>query len=241
MTRNAKILSAIIVLAAVLFVFVAPELVNRGINWTASVLPESIGGKLPHVPVVPFRLGLDLVGGAHLLYEADFGSLGDVDRAEAMDGVRDVVERRVNFFGVAEPVVQVSGENRLIVEIAGVTDVNEAIRLIGETPSLDFREAGELDPQTGQPVQNATIGPDGKLQLDPWGGWEPTGLSGKHVRRASLVFDPQTRQPQVALELNEEGTKLFAEVTARNLGKPVGIFLDGQPIAFHGAGSHHRR
>src|SRR5512134_179171 len=117
MTRNAKIITAIIVVSAALFVFVMPAWINAGINRIASVLPESIGGKLPHVPDVPFRLGLDLVGGAHLLYEADFSSLGDVNRADAMEGVRDVVERRVNYFGVAEPVVQVSGDDRLIVEI----------------------------------------------------------------------------------------------------------------------------
>lgn len=227
-TRNGKILAAIIAISALLFVFVLPQAVNRSINWIASYLPTSIAGSFPHVPVVPFHLGLDLVGGAHLLYEADFSGLGDVSTADAMEGIRDVVERRVNYFGVAEPVVQISGTDRLIVEIAGVTDVNEAIKLIGETPFLEFRTPPTDD--QGNPIEQAPV-LDGELIADPWVDWQSTGLSGKHVRRASLVFDPQTRQPQVSLELNEEGTKLFAAITRENLGKPVGIFLDGVPIS----------
>jgi protein-export membrane protein SecD len=135
--------------------------------------------------------------------------------------VRDVVERRVNFFGVSEPVIQLSGTDRLIVEIAGVKDVNEAIRLIGETPFLEFKEQGE---------QAANV-VDGKVQLDANAGWKSTGLSGKQLTRASVTFDSQTRRPQVSLELNDEGAKLFGEITKRNLGKPVAIFLDGSPIS----------
>lgn len=222
MTRNAKILTGILVASAALLVFVAPQWVNRA----TGLLPDSAANVL-RVPEKPFVLGLDLIGGAHLLYEADFSGLGDVNKADAMAGVRDVVERRVNYFGVAEPVVQLSGENRLIVEIAGVTDVNQAIELIGATPFLDFRTEPPLDddPNTNLRVVN------GEVVVDPWGGWQPTGLSGKHLRRASLTFDSQTRQPQVSLELNEEGAVLFAQITRENLGKRVGIFLDGEPIS----------
>ncbi|MDZ4229796.1 MAG: peptidylprolyl isomerase, partial [Candidatus Veblenbacteria bacterium] len=89
------------------------------------------------------QLGLDLRGGAHLVYEADVSQVPDSERADAVEGVRDVIERRVNFFGVAEPVIQTSkvGESwRVIVELPGVTDTQEAIRLIGETPVLEFKE-----------------------------------------------------------------------------------------------------
>lgn len=88
----------------------------------------------------PFKLGLDLKGGTHLVYEADLTDIAPSQRGEALDGVRDVLERRVNAFGISEPQIQVSGENRIVIELAGVRDVNEAIKLIGETPLLEFKE-----------------------------------------------------------------------------------------------------
>ncbi|HUO75747.1 MAG TPA: protein translocase subunit SecD [Candidatus Paceibacterota bacterium] len=195
MSRNAKILTAVVLISLALFVFVAPQWVNK--------IPKV------HVPVVPFRLGLDLLGGAHLVYQADFTGLQDVSQPDAMQGIRDVVERRINFFGVAEPVVQVSGTDRLIVEIAGVTDVNQAIQLIGETPYLEFKDGGNTTDLTS---------------------WQSTGLTGKDVKKASLTFNAQN-QPQVSLQLTDAGAKLFAAITQRDLGKPVAIFLDGAPIS----------
>lgn len=212
MSRNAKFLTGIIIGSLLLFVFVAPQWVNRAVDAANKVLPSV--ATIPNVPEKDFVLGLDLLGGAHLLYEADFSGLGDVNQADAMQGVRDVVERRVNYFGVAEPVVQISGTDRLIVEIAGVQDVNQAIGLIGETPFLEFREeGGTADAQ------------------DPYGGYVSTGLGGKQLKRAQVTFDPQTGRPQVTLEFNDEGAKLFAQITRRNLGKTVAIFLDGAPIS----------
>ncbi len=193
MSSNAKILAAVAVVTLLLVVYVAPQWVNR--------IPGI------HVPTVPFRLGLDLLGGAHLEYQADFSGLQNADKAQAMQGIRDVVERRINYFGVAEPLVQVSGTDRLIVEIAGVTDVNQAIQLIGETPYLEFKE------------QNAK------------GEWVSTGLTGQGVSKASVTFSSQTSQPQVSLVLTSEGAKQFADITKRNLGKPVAIYLDGAPIS----------
>ncbi|MFH1456513.1 MAG: protein translocase subunit SecD [Patescibacteria group bacterium] len=90
-----------------------------------------------------FHLGLDLQGGTHLVYSADTSNINPEDRESAVEGVRDVIERRVNAFGVSEPVVQTNftgGEYRVIVELAGVKDVNAAIAMIGETPILEFKE-----------------------------------------------------------------------------------------------------
>lgn len=114
---------------------------NRGADWIADKTGQSI--KLPHVSEVPFRLGLDLQGGSHLVYQADMSEIPDGDKSSALEGVRDVIERRVNVFGVSEPIVQTSfsgGEHRVIVELAGIKDVNEAIEMIGETPLLEFKE-----------------------------------------------------------------------------------------------------
>ncbi|MBI1957000.1 MAG: protein translocase subunit SecD, partial [Candidatus Niyogibacteria bacterium] len=97
---------------------------------------------------LPFRLGLDLQGGAHLVYRADVSAIPSGDVKESMEGLRDVIERRVNAFGVSEPVVQVerSGvEDRLIVELAGVFDVGQAIQVIGFTPFLEFKSEREAD------------------------------------------------------------------------------------------------
>ncbi len=114
---------------------------NKATNWLAWKTNNYL--KLPHVKEIPFRLGLDLQGGTHLVYRADVSQVPEGEVDSAMEGVRDVIERRVNAFGVSEPLVQISksgGEERLIVELAGVKDVNAAIKMIGETPILEFKE-----------------------------------------------------------------------------------------------------
>ena len=170
--------------------------------------------------VRPFRLGLDLQGGTHLVYRADTASInGDI--GEAMAGLRDVIERRVNLFGVSEPIVQTestAGEQRLIVELAGVFDINQAIQVIGQTPYLEFRELAKGP--DGAPLATSSIS-----MID----FSPTDLTGQYVSRASLVFDPNTNQPQISLEFNDDGAKLFEAITERNVGQPLAIFLDGIP------------
>ena len=182
-----------------------------------------VGDKLSllkiHKPL-PFHLGLDLQGGTHLVYEGDFKDIGSADRKDAMNSVREVIEKRVNSFGVAEPVVQVVGDNRLIVDLPGVKDINEAIRQIGLTPFLEFRE---LNP-------NYQI-PQDQSKLDPLQMFKPTGLSGKHLNRSDVSFGSTDGSPRVTLTFNDEGKKLFGEITARNIGKPVAIFLDNQLIS----------
>jgi protein-export membrane protein SecD len=114
---------------------------NIGADKLAEITNNSI--KLPHTKEISFRLGLDLLGGTHLVYKADMSAVDSQDRVSALEGVRDVIERRVNVFGVSEPIVQTSitgSEYRVIVELAGIKDVNEAIEMIGETPLLEFKE-----------------------------------------------------------------------------------------------------
>lgn len=121
---------------------------NRLVQWSA--LP------VPTWEARPFRLGLDLLGGSELVYEADLTSIPSSGRSAALEGVRDVVERRVNALGVSEPVVQsvrTGGTYRVIAQLAGVRDVNEAIQEIGETPILEFKERPEVgaEGETGNP------------------------------------------------------------------------------------------
>lgn len=178
----------------------------------------------------PFRLGLDLSGGSHLIYKADVSALtGNVD--ESMEALRDVIERRVNLFGVAEPLVQVqkssfvSGEDeKLIVDLPGITNLDQAVEMIGQTPLLEFK----VESQNANDIQ---VGEDGNVNLDLANLFTSTELSGRYLKRAVLEFDPNTRQPLVSLQFDETGTKLFADITKNNIGKMVAIYLDGAPIS----------
>jgi protein-export membrane protein SecD len=275
------------------------------------------------------HLGLDLQGGAHLVYEADLSTINTPDKISSLNGARDVIEKRVNAFGVSEPVIQVSGNNRIIIELAGVFDIQEAITKIGETPLLEFKEPGsselsdeeknqiiqknaetkllaeqvlkrakngedfvtlvtEFSEDLGSKdnegiidfVQREMLAPeyaaaifdnlvDGKItdelvetqygyhiikkleektteegirevksqhilfMVQPLQGqfeWKNTELSGKQLKVSNVLFDNTTGNVQIGLEFNAEGKDMFAEITARNIGKPVGIFLDGEPI-----------
>lgn len=176
-----------------------------------------------------FRLGLDLQGGTHLVYQADLSKVPQADRDSAMAGVKDVIERRVNAYGVAEPSIEVSRGDRLVVELAGVKDVNQAIKMIGETPLLQFKE--EMNDaekaQVDQQLQGSQIPDQYKSILY----YKETGLSGQQLQKAAVNFDPNTYQPEVTLQFNNDGTKLFGDITTRNVGKKVAIFLDGTPIS----------
>jgi len=120
----------------------ASAIISFGDNYNQMVKKMEIN--LPIVKVIPFRLGLDLLGGTQLIYKADISAVPAADRGAAVDGARDVIEKRVNLFGVSEPLVQVNhganGEYRILVELAGIKDVSEAIKKIGETPLLEFKE-----------------------------------------------------------------------------------------------------
>lgn len=199
---------------------------------------------LPKVREVPFRLGLDLQGGTQLVYEADVKNVPDSDKSSALEGVRGVVERRVNVFGVSEPIVQVNktmaGNYRIIAELAGVKDVKEAIKMIGETPLLEFKEQSGSGAAVSIPsIDGLTIETDkaasSSVKINDQATTEPvwinTELTGKHLKRAVVNFNPNDGAPEVSLEFNDEGAKLFEDITARNIGRPVAIFLDGYPIS----------
>lgn len=191
----------------------------------------------------PFKLGLDLQGGTHLVYEADLSDVDAGEQNESMQGVRDVIERRVNLFGVSEPLVQInrSGDHyRLIVELAGIKDANQAIEMIGQTPTLDFRtERSQAETDEILREQNSIIAvAEGQditmeqlevLQENPY--FQPTELTGRYLAGSELHFDQQTYQAKVGLKFNDEGQELFEKLTGENIGKKIAIFLDGVPIS----------
>lgn len=179
----------------------------------------------------PFRLGLDLSGGTHLLYSADVSALLPNQVDDSMNALRDVIERRINLFGVGEPIVQVQtgsfgsgGDHRLSIELPGVTDIGKAVEMIGQTPFLEFRT------QSNEP-QKVTVDKDGKASLSVGDNFVPTALTGKYLKSAQLSFNQTTGEPIINLNFNDEGAKLFEEITKANIGKTVAIYLDGQPIS----------
>jgi len=203
---------------------------------------------LAYLPKFPFHLGLDLSGGSHLVYKADTKALPAGDVSSSMASLRDVIERRVNMFGVGEPIVQSStsgGEQRLIVDLPGVTDLAKAVALIGQTPVLEFKtEAREGTPayvaakDAQKKIQEdlaAGKQPDQALVIAADGFYENTPLTGRYLKKASVTFQQGRgsgfQEPTVALAFTAEGQALFGKITSENIGKTVAIYLDGAPLS----------
>lgn len=342
--KNGWIFSLIILFMVLVLVKTGDKQYNDFSNWLADKTGDVV--VLPKVKESPFRLGLDLQGGSQLIYRADVSEIPDADKDDLLDGVREVIERRVNTFGVSEPVIQVNktvdNDYRIIVELAGIKNVDDAIKEIGETPRLEFKEQddaeavideqslslmnnyndellnkskeilekineeqdfaqlaiannspialssdpsspgtendGDLgwisedsDLATYEIVKDFEVGfvseiietdnffnifkledkrqKEGssdyeysvrqislnKMTEDYLRGmsenWKNTELSGKNLKRAVIQFNQNNNLPEVSLEFDDEGAILFEEITARNVGRPVAIYLDDYPIS----------
>lgn len=185
-----------------------------------------------------FRRGLDLQGGTSVTLQADMKDVPENQRDAALDSAKNVIERRINFLGVSEPVVQTSkagNDYRILVEIPGVTDVNQAVQLVGQTAKMTFWEEGPpLASGSAETASEAAIAaaagkPLGVPQLlGPTA--KQTELSGNDLKQASVVFDPNTGKPQVELQFTSEGADKFGNITERNVGKIIAIALDEQLI-----------
>ena len=187
----------------------------------------------------PFRLGLDLSGGTHLVYQADVSKVDPASVSDSMAALRDDVERRVNTFGVSEPLVQTeqaaalsSKESayKLIVELPGVTDVDEAVKSIGATPLLDFRLV-TADQMRAYEASSTSFTSTTTQQAAYMALFKQTGLTGSMISKASLEFNTTTNEPIVGLTFTTEGRQLFSTITKDNIGNYLGIFLDGSPIS----------
>jgi len=203
----------------------------------------------------PFKLGLDLAGGSHLVYEADVSAVPAAEVPALMDTLRAVIERRVNVFGVSEPVVYVERSSfvseepmeRLVIELPGVTDVSAAVAEIGRTPLLEFKlidaeamaaidSAAALASSTatsGAVVSNVRVNGQSVDDLDPY---IETGLTGRYLQSAAVEFagaqsGQLANEPTVRVTFDSEGADLFAELTRANVGQQLAIFLDGEVIS----------
>ena len=203
----------IVLLSAVALVIDAPKNFKIG-NFTLSSPTLDIGNF--HRELI-IKKGLDLQGGTEVTLEADMVNVDPADRQDALDSSKEVIARRVDLYGVAEPTIKtvVSGDNyRILVALPGVSNPDEALALIGQTASLDFYE---------MPV--ATDSPT-------FADLKATGLTGKDLKKSNVSFDQQTGKPQIDLQFTEAGGKMFGEITSRNIGKPVWILLDGQVLTY---------
>ena len=205
------------------------------------VYPQLLG--LKFLPDIPFKLGLDLQGGTHLVYEADFTNVLTDDPEILMQGLKDIIEKRVNLSGVSEPLIQIeksADHYRLIVELAGITDPNEAIKEIGKTPYLEFKEESEegerelilekIKEVEGKSLEELQEITDWQLALeDPY--FQATPLTGQYLKKATLDFAGTISKPLINLEFNEEGARIFEELTEKNINKILAIYIDDEQVS----------
>jgi preprotein translocase subunit SecD len=167
------------------------------------------------------KYGLDLAGGVSLSFNIKTDNLSKESLATALESLKGNIERRVNLFGISEANVQLSNngtEHRLNVELPGVENIDDAVALIGQTARLSFRGQTEIPPEA-----TATATYQDAFAKD-------TGINGSHLVKASVEINPNTSEPEVALEFNADGSKLFAAATKEYLNKRIAIFLDEYPI-----------
>lgn len=180
-----------------------------------------------------YKLGLDLQGGTELTYQVDMSHIKPSERDSAFESARSVIEKRVNFFGVTEPTIESlkmpPSTYRIIVQLPGTTNVDDAINLIGKTAQLSFWEQG-ASASAAQKIASPSSLMDLQLQQVLGNNPKKTKLTGKDLKQAQVTFDQQTGQPQVQLKFTSNGTKLFGQITKRNVGKPVAIVLDNQVV-----------
>jgi preprotein translocase subunit SecD len=165
------------------------------------------------------RLGLDLKGGIHMVYQADFSTVEPGTEGEAIDGAMAVIEKRINILGVTEPVIQKQGTDRIVVELPGITEADKAKRLIGQTALLQFRELVTNKDEETEWVPTTAVVQGQEKELNSSYFKENTYVSTDDFGRVLLIF-----------EWNEEGSQLSGEITGRLIGKPLGIFLSGEPL-----------
>lgn len=205
----------------------------------------------------PFKYGLDLAGGSQLTYIADVSAIDQTEIPELMEVLRVVIEKRVNVFGVSEPNVQVEKssivagdvQQRLIVELPGVTDIDNAIAEIGKTPLLEFKLVDKQvlasqqaisgltasTSEVGASVGNVEVNGE-SVSIDPKDAYIDTGLTGRYLESAALEFSSGSggslsNEPVVSIVFNSEGADLFEKITRENVGENLAIFLDGEMIS----------
>lgn len=213
------------------------------INWgVLGIKPGDGQTESDLIKRIDFRLGLDLRGGAELRYHADLSTIGPAEHRNSMEGIRDVIERRINALGVSEPVIQVQGTDQLVVQLPGVANPEDAIKAIGKTPTLMFlAESAEpavtpqLTDESGNPITSTITDENGNpidLNALTQPQFEPTELTGRNLKSAQVSFSQSgLMEPQVQLVFDDEGARIFEQLTGDNIGKRLAIEIDGVIIS----------
>ncbi len=203
---------------------------------------RAIAQRLQREAAGRIKLGLDLQGGTSFLVAMDTNQLTSVDEQEgALSQAVEVLRKRVDRLGVAEPLIQPAGANRILIQMPGLSEERkaEAKSNIEKAAFLEFRlvheRSAELIEQGITPIGFTNMvqrsrGADGRVTVQPYlvKRQPEHGLTGKHVSRAGVVFDPLTGQPEISFTMNSEGASLFAQVTRENVGRQMAIILDGE-------------
>jgi len=181
-----------------------------------------------------FSLGLDLQGGVELLYEADLSQLTPQEHSEAMQGLRDVIERRINVLGVREPEIETvltTDGYRLKVRIPGITDPQQAVQEIGKTPFLQFQAPKENYLEIMENNIKILEGGAENDLITIENPYIPTELTGRYLKRAVVYLPEGSAEAFVSIEFDEQGSKIFEELTGQYVDKPLAIFIDNQLIS----------
>lgn len=201
------------------FTFLGKDISLPGIN-------INVGG-FSFIRDLGVYLGLDLAGGSRLVFEADTENVRPDKKTDALNSVRNIIEKRVNMFGVSESTVRTSsfeGKDRIIVELPGISDTEQAIHLIGQTARLSFAEI--IQETVDDSTPSATL--------------IPTDLTGADLESAGVTFETNTGVPVVSIQFTDEGSEKFAEITKRNIGKQLPIILDDEIVSAPSVGEEIR-
>ncbi len=207
---------------------------GQTINFDKTILQPTIFGKTYNLDL-PLKKGLDIAGGIQLILQADMTEIAEEDRLDALAAAVEVVRNRVDAYGVNEPTIQtaINGDDyRIIVEMPGVDNVDQALSVIGTTAMMDFRLQEASAGAEINALQNEATDEAGFFNwyiayLDSF---TKTELTGAMLKKATATYNQQTGQPVIALEFTPEGREIFAQITKDNIGDILGIFIDDSPV-----------
>ncbi|OGH06436.1 MAG: protein-export membrane protein SecD [Candidatus Levybacteria bacterium RBG_16_35_11] len=231
--KNPRLLFWFIIFLTVISIFIViPSFSNLSIGSLKTKLSFNQQDLLRRIGIknaIDFKKGLDLQGGTSVVLKADMSEISQTKKDEALNSAKMVIQKRVDLFGVTEPIVETSkvgNDYRIIVELPGVSNFDQVKSLIGTTAKLTFWEQGATGSAQITPQKNLPLGLTQFLGENP----KQTNLTGNDLQSTSVTFDQNTGKPQVQLVFTSDGSKKFADITKRNVGKIVAIALDNQVI-----------